>query len=231
MAELVRDHGLVLHAQDHAETDRIVTVLCAQHGLIEILAKGARRLERTWGAVLDLLNLAELIYYRRRTGLHLLREASILQTFPKVKGELGRLEAGLALAQWAKDLIPREVPDPRVFRLTLRFLSALEEGGTPEGLLRAYRLRLLSLLGYRPILSGCLSCGKREGLTWSAERGGLLCRECGGTGEEIPPRVWRAMEAMLRLPVAALSRLQLPETDLAAIDALLRGFRETQVLG
>ncbi|MGQ9700014.1 MAG: DNA repair protein RecO [Candidatus Bipolaricaulaceae bacterium] len=231
MAELVRDRGLVLHAQDHAETDRIVTALCAQHGLMEILAKGARRLERTWGAALDLLNLAELIYYRRRTGLHLLREASILQTFPKVKGELVRLEAGLALAQWANDLIPREVPDPRVFRLTLRFLSALEDGGTPEVLLRAYRLRLLSLLGYRPILSGCLSCGKREGLTWSAERGGLLCRECGGTGEEVPPRVWRAMEAMLRLPVAALSRLQLPETDLAAIDALLQGFRETQVLG
>lgn len=231
MAELVRDRGLVLHAQDHAETDRIVTVLCAEHGLIEILAKGARRLERTWGAALDLLNLAELIYYRRRTGLHLLREASVLQAFPLVKRELARLETGLALARWAKDLVPREAPDPRAFRLTLRFLLALEGGGTPEVLLRAYRLRLLSLLGYRPILSGCLICGKREGLTWSAERGGLLCRGCGGTGEEVPPRVWRAMEAMLRLPVAALSRLRLPETDLATMDTLLQRFREAQVLG
>ncbi len=229
MAELVRDRGLVLHTQDHAETDRIVSLLTEGHGQVEILVKGARRLEKTWGATLDLLNLAELIYYRRRTGLHLLREASVLQTFPEIKKDLARLETSLALAQWARDLIPRDVPDPRAFRLTLRFLLALESGAAPEVLHRAYCLRLLALLGYRPVLQGCLSCGKKEDLTWSTERGGLLCRGCGGEGVEVPPRVWRAMEAMLRLPLTALSRLQVPQADLTAMDALIQRFRETQV--
>lgn len=133
------------------------------------------------------------------------------------------------MAQWAKDLVPRELPDPRPFRLTLSFFSALEGNGAPEVLLCAYKFRLLTILGYRPVLSGCLSCGGKEKLAWSADRGGLLCRDCGGTGEEVPPRVWRAMEALLRLPLAALNHLHIPKEDLETIDAMLAAFRAAQV--
>lgn len=231
MAELVRDRGLVLFAQDQAETDRLLSLLSESHGQLEILAKGARRLECPWGADLDILNLVEIIYYRRRSGIHLLREASLLHAFSGMKKDLARLEAGLILACWARDLVPRETPDPRIFRLTLSFLWALEKGGSPEVLVRAYGLRLLSLLGYRPVLHACLSCGGQRELTWSPERGGLLCRNCGGRGEEISLHLRRTMEALLRLPLAALSRVHLTETDLKAIDQLIQGFRSAQVAG
>lgn len=229
MAELVRDRGLVLHTQDHAETDRIVSLLTESHGQVEILAKGARRLEKTWGAALDLLNLAEVIYYRRRSGLHLLREASLLRRFSQLSQDLARLEAGLTLARWARELVPKEAPDPRPFRLSLSFLFALDAGGPAEILLRAYQLRLLALLGYRPALHGCVACGKTEELVWSPDRGGLLCRSCGGEGEEVPARVWRTMDALLRLPLAALTRLRLPPEDLSHIDAMLSAFRAAQL--
>jgi|YelNatPaOPRAMG01_1025707.scaffolds.fasta_scaffold10358_8 hypothetical protein len=37
------------------------------------------------------------------------------------------------------------------------------------------------------------------------------------------------MEALLGLPLAALTRLRVPEEDLKAIDAMLTAFREAQV--
>lgn len=229
MAELARDRGIVLRTQDQAETDRIASILAEGRGRLEILAKGARRLEKTTGAVLDLLNLVEVVYYRRRSGLHLLREAALLQSFPRLRTELSRLEVGLAMAQWALELIPHEAPDPRPFRLCLSFLLALESGADPAVLLRAYRLRFLALLGYRPHLGGCLSCGAGHGLTWSPERGGLICRACGGEGEELPPRIWRTMDALLRLPFSAVLRLRLRPEDLRSIDALIASFRAFQV--
>ncbi len=229
MSEILRDRGLVLQTLDHAETDRVVSLLTEGRARLEILAKGARRLERTSGAALDLLNLVEVLYYRRRSGLHLLREASLIRSFPKIRADLPRLEASLRLAHWARDLVPREMPDPRPFRLSLGFLLALEGGAPPETFLCAYKIRLLAVLGYKPVLKGCLSCGRKEGLTWSAERGGFLCRNCGGSGEEVPPRVQRTMEALLRLPLAALSRLHIPAEDLKAIEAMLSSFRAAQV--
>jgi DNA repair protein RecO (recombination protein O) len=229
LAELLRDRGLVLRTQDFAETDLLVSLLSEKRGRLEILAKGARRMEKTSGAILDLLNLVEVVYYRRRSGLHLLREASLIRSFFQIRKDFERLEAGLSLARWALELVPREIPDSRPFRLTLSFLFALEGGGNPAVLLRAFRLRFLSLLGYRPILSGCLSCGKKEDLTWSAERGGLLCRACGGEGETVPPRIWHTMNALLRLPLSGLLRLKIPPEDLVTIDSLVEAFRTFQV--
>ncbi len=230
MPELVRDQGLVLRLQDQAETDRRVSLLSESRGRLELLVKGARRLERPFGAVLDLLNLVEVIYYRRRSGLHLLREATLIQDFPGIRQDLERLEAALLVLRWAWELVPREAPDPRAFRLTLGFLYALEKSASPRVLLAAYRLRLLSTLGYRPALHGCVACGKGEGLFWVPERGGLVCGECGGAGPEIPLRLRKAMDGLLRLPLGALLRLRLAPSDLEEIERLTLAFREAQLV-
>ncbi len=229
MPELVRDKVLVLRTQDHAETDRIVSVLSESRGRVEVLVKGARRLERPFGAVLDVLNLAEVIYYRRRSGLHLLREATLVHDFPGIRQDLHRLEVAVLLLRWAWELVPKEVPDPRPFRLTQSFLCAFEQRVAPQVLLAAYRLRLLSLLGFRPALQGCVLCGRQEDLVWVPERGGLLCRACGGEGPEVPPRLQKAMDGLLRLPLAALVRLRLPPADLAEIERLTLAFKGVQL--
>ena len=53
MAQLARATGIVLRTQNHAETDRIAVLLTPGEGRLDVLAKGARRLERASGAALD----------------------------------------------------------------------------------------------------------------------------------------------------------------------------------
>lgn len=227
MAELSRDRGIVLRTQDHAETDRIA-VLLTPRGRLDVLAKGARRLDRSAGAVLDPLHVVDVIHYRRR-GLHLLKEASLVRTFPHVRADLARATAALRALEWVVALVPPGSPDDRSYALTLSFLSALDEGLSPELFTVAYLLRLLSSGGHAPHLSGCMRCGGAENLLWCPEGGGLLCQRCGGGGEEVPPRLWRSLDALARLPAEALPRLRLEEDDLAWGLALLRSFREAQV--
>ncbi|MBC7220152.1 DNA repair protein RecO [Candidatus Bipolaricaulota bacterium] len=227
MAELARDRGIVLRTQDHAETDRIA-VLLTPRGRLDVLAKGARRLERSTGAVLDPLHVVDVIHYRRR-GLHLLKEASFVRTFPRVRGDLERATTALTALDWVVALVPRGAPDDRPYALTLEFLTALDEGLAPDMFTVAFTLRLLAAAGLAPHLSGCVRCGGTEDLTWAPGEGGLLCGRCGGRGEEIPPHLWRSLDALARLPVAALPRLRLTREDLAQGIALLHTFREAQL--
>ncbi len=227
MPELSRDRGVVLRTLDHAETDRIA-VLLTPRGRLDVLAKGARRIERSSGASLDPLHVVEAVYYRRR-GLHLLKEAGVVQTFPRVRGDLERATAALKALAWAAELVPRDQPDDRPYRLTLELLGALEEGLAPGVFAVAYTLRLLAVLGHAPHLGGCVRCGKGQDLTWSPERGGLLCRGCGGQGELLSPRLVKVLDALARLPVPALARLRLAEEDLNQGMALLAEFRDAQV--
>lgn len=227
MPELSRVRGIVLRTQDHAETDRIA-VLLTPRGRLDLLAKGARRLEQSTGAVLDPLHLVDAVYYRRR-GLHLLKEASIVRTFPHVRGELERATAALKAVAWAAELVPRDQPDNRPYRLTVELLDALEAELAPEVFAVAYTLRLLAVCGYAPHLAGCVRCGKEEDLTWSSEEGGLLCAGCGGKGGPVSLRLARSLGALARLPVPALACLRLPKQDLTQGMALLEEFREAQV--
>ncbi len=227
MAELARDRGIVLRTQDHAETDRIA-ILLTPRGRLDVLAKGARRLERSTGAVLDPLHVVDVIHYRRR-GLHLLKEASLVRTFPRVREDLERATTALAALDWVVALVPRGAPDERPYALTLEFLTALDKGLPPRVFTVAYLLRLLAAGGHAPHLHGCVRCAGTEGLTWCPERGGLLCERCGGHGDPVPTRLWRSLAALARLPVAALARLKLAEEDLVAGGRLLDAFRAAQL--
>lgn len=227
VAELTRDRGIVVRTQDHAETDRIA-VLLTPRGRLDVLAKGARRLEHAAGAVLDPLHVVDVIHYRRR-GLHLLKEVGFVRTFPAVRGDLDRATAALKALRWVTDFVPPDAPDDRPYTLTLELLDALDGGLATPVFTAAYQLRLLAAVGLGPHLGGCVGCGRAEGLTWSPERGGLLCTQCGGRGVPVPTRLWRSLDALARLPLPALARLRLADEDLAAGVALLQEFRVAQL--
>ncbi|MCX7750049.1 MAG: DNA repair protein RecO [Candidatus Bipolaricaulota bacterium] len=227
MAALSRDRGIVLRTHDHAETDRIA-VLLTPRGRLDLLAKGARRLEGSAGALLDPLHVLDVIYYRRR-GLPLLKEAAFVQTFPQVRGDLDRAAAALRALRWAADLFPSGSSDERPYLLTLESLAALERGLSPLLFTAAYTLRALALAGHGPYLTGCVRCGGGNGLTWVPERGGFLCAPCGGSGASVSPRLARTLDALARLPLDALELLQAPDEDLRQGIALLEEFRRAQV--
>ncbi len=228
MAQLVRDEGVVLAREDHMETDLIATALTKNHGKLRILAKAARRLTSPSGAVLDVANRVELIYYRRRE-LPLLREASLMRGFLRMREGPARLEAALRGLAWARDILPEGQPEPRAYHLVLSFLQTLEGGSSPDKVLLSFVLHLLSLLGYGPHLEGCVVCGATEELTWSMERGGLICRGCGGEGEALAPDFWRYLLAFQRLPVWAAGRIAMKEEDFQRAWALLQEFLSYQL--
>ncbi|MBC7097596.1 DNA repair protein RecO [Candidatus Bipolaricaulota bacterium] len=228
MARLSRARGIVLRTQDHAETDRIAILLTPNFGRLDLLAKGARRLDRPSGAALDVLNLVDVIFYLR-SGLALLRAVDLAGTFPNVRGDLDRLGFALAGVRWALRLVPRHAADPDSYKLLLGFLSALERGGPPRQLYLAYILGILSATGHRPHLDGCVRCGGERDLTWSPELGGLLCMGCGGEGEMLTPRLVHTLRGLARLPLSAAGKLRAEEGDLRAIEGLLHRFGEVQL--
>ena len=228
MAHLSRTRGIVLRLQDYAETDRIAVLLTPDEGRLDVLAKGARRLEKSSGAALDISNLVDLIYYRR-SGLALLKEVSLVRSFPGLRADLERLQVALEGLAWPLRLIPKGQPEPTAFRLTWEFLSLLEKGTPPSPLELGYRLQLLAALGHGPHLAGCVSCGREEELTWAPEAGGFLCRDCGGQGEILPLGVVRTLQALARFPLLALGRVQASAPVYAKIRELIDAFARVQL--
>ena len=248
--------GIIIRAHDFRESSRIVTLLSPEVGKFSLLAKGARRPESPLGAALDLLNRVEVVFYEGRSrGLRLLKEAALIASYPKLKRDYDRLEVALQGARALNLLLREGQRDRRIYQLFEELLEELDVGAnvnvnvSPSYLALGFKLKLIDLLGFGPILDRCSLCrepleaveaeaeAKAEaeveepGLWFSPEAGGTVCGPCHRgaadpalAGQAVEWRLVKALRMILRLPLRRLSRLVLPEELIAQGEELLDRF-------
>ncbi len=202
---IVEDNALVLRSLRYRETSRITTMLTRRFGKITVIAKGARDIKSPFGAALDPLTGAQIVFYlKKNRTLHLLRAAWVDRTFlSALTDPTGYFLASAAL-EFVNKILPDEDPCPEVYDILGSFLAELdEEPSNPRAsvLFKAFQLRLVSLLGYSPQIEECADCGGVLGeiAGFGVAEGGLLCRSCPGRGQVLPcsPDSRRMLRAIL----------------------------------
>jgi DNA repair protein RecO len=156
--------GLVLRTRRLTETSLIVHWLTPNLGRLATVAKGAFRPKSPFRGKLDLFYLADFSFVRsRRSELHTLREVSILETYPAIRRELGRVQQASYAAALVEQVTESETPLPEIFELVQEFFSAMTETQAEAQLLFGFELKLLAELGLEPDLSKSrLTAGARE---------------------------------------------------------------------
>ncbi len=200
---LASSEGIVLKTHALGDTSRIVVIYTREHGLLKLVAKGARKTPSRFGYALEPLSRSRFVFYLKPDReLHLLSQADTLAPTGSRITELTRL----AHAQAALELIDRLVwgaePHAELYDLlaaTLEAVAAAPEAALPA-ITIAYELQVASLLGYRPRLDACAGCGGALSprRLFSPARGGLLCDACAASEP-----------ALVRLSADALAGLSL----------------------
>jgi DNA repair protein RecO (recombination protein O) len=180
---LVSSEGIVLKTHALGDTSRIATVYTRDHGLVKLVAKGARKLPSRFGVALEPLTRARFTYYLKTDReLHLLSKADTAAPYGVNIGDLARL----AHAQAAIELIDRLVweaePHPELFDLLVQTIEACTRAprASLPAVTIAFELQVAIALGYRPRLDACAGCdgALSSRRLFSAARGGLLCDRC-----------------------------------------------------
>lgn len=156
--------GIILRTRPLTETSLIVQWLSPEHGRIDTVAKGARRNKSPFRGKLDLFFEADFTFVpSRRSELHTLREAGVLDTHPALRTDLARLQ----LASYAVTLIEqtteKQTPMPEFHELLRSLLKNLASHTAEPKLALAFEWKLLSHLGQQPdSAQGTLSPGARK---------------------------------------------------------------------
>lgn len=178
------DRGVVLRETETKETDKILTLLTWEAGKIGVIARGARRKNYKFAAAAQPLAYAEWTLYQRKDW-HYASDASTLDLFPGLRGDLTALALGCYMAELTEAVCPEDVPAPELLRHLLNGLYALSTLRKPPALVKpAFELRLLCLAGYEPLADACALCGKEDPAepVLDTVQGVLRCRDCGGGG-------------------------------------------------
>lgn len=178
--------ALLLARVTYGEADLVVTLFTESLGRVSALARGARRSSKRFGGALEPIHTLRVSLDERSRGeLVPLRETSIEVAREKLAGNLESLTvAGKALS-WLRKAAPPRTPEPAAWDAIVQFLDLLErDPGRQSERLVALGMRMLEAFGWGLELSRCVRCGKlcpvEQTALVSPERGGLVCRACGG---------------------------------------------------
>lgn len=189
--------GIVLRSVDTKESDKILTVLTAELGKIPVVAKGARSRRSRVTAATQLLAYAEFTLSESH-GWQYLAEASTLELFDGVRRDVELLSLGSYFAELTETVAYEESEAGNILSLLLNALYALGTLRRPPELVRAaFELKLMSLIGFEPLLEGCAVCGERDPAqpVLDLQGGVLRCRTC-GIGGGCAPLTAGALAAM-----------------------------------
>jgi len=182
--------AIVLRVNDLGESDKIVTFYSNECGRMAGIAKGAKRSKKRFSNKLEIFSLLEVIYDNRgRSGLVRIDEAELLDPFINLRENYDRYVSAALACELVYCWTGEYDADKGIFSLLRWMLQSIDQGSPPRMAQIYFQVKLYTLLGYRPHLSGCIRCGNPEqpgtDHVFFPGRHGLLCRNCA------PPLVTR----------------------------------------
>jgi len=200
MATYLTDDGICLRVTDFSETSQIVGMFTRRHGLVPLIAKGAKRASKknVMSGPLDLLTSGEVVFVPAKEAggggagggvqLGTLAAWELADHRRALRGNLAALNAAMMCAEITTHLVHPLDPHEELFGELEAALALLGEemnwsnGGEAAGsigrVLVAYVKAALMAAGYWPQFGACLKCGKPPGdapMRFSVRGGGILC--------------------------------------------------------
>jgi DNA repair protein RecO (recombination protein O) len=176
-----RVEAIVLRHSDWGEADRLLWLFTRELGKVRAVAKGIRKPRSRKAGHLEPFTRSSLLLAWGR-DLWIVTQAEAVDACLSLREDLLRL----GYASYVIELLDRftyEEGENRVlYRLLADTLERLDQEPDPVLAVRYYEVRLLDIVGYRPQLFTCVSCGKDiqpEAQYFSPSLGGVLCPSCG----------------------------------------------------
>jgi DNA repair protein RecO (recombination protein O) len=173
--------AIVLRQIIYGESDLIVSLLSAEHGIIRGFAHGGRRSVKRFGSALAPFSTIDVRWQSSRTELVTFLDADLLSAREAIRHSVMRLGLAYYAVELLEMLLNPGESQPILFRLLQGYLDALAEGENSRQARLLFELRLVQQLGYIPHLLHCSECFVQFSHTpvaFDPARGGSLCPAC-----------------------------------------------------
>ena len=155
--------GLVLKETRYKESDRILTILTPELGVISASAQSSLRLKSKLFSACGLFCYSEFTLVPGR-NMYTVREAEVKNVFHGISASIEGMSLAMYMAEMAMTLSPTGQEAQR----ELRVIKAV------------FELRTMSECGFMPQIVCCRDCGVYDGAAFylDVQEGHLLCADC-----------------------------------------------------
>ena len=158
---IIKTKGIVTKIVNYSDNDKILTVITADQGKIQVFCKGAQKPKSAILASTEFLSFSEFVLYEGKSEMYNLSSADVIEVFYNIRIDLDKLSYATTMAQMMNDVCQEGELSYQKLQLFLNTLYVLSE--TDKNLdfvFSVFRIRLLAILGFIPRLASCTTCNR-----------------------------------------------------------------------
>jgi DNA repair protein RecO (recombination protein O) len=176
-----KTEALVLNKYDLRETSLLANFFTRDYGKISGELKGIRAEPDKFASNLEIFSHNEIIFYRKRnSSVHLVSQADKRNNFTGIRLDMNKITNASFMMELISAVMPQEDKNTDVFDLSMNCLQEMEGTQNPDKIMTIFKIKMLSLSGFKPHFDSCVSCSDRilGQSKFSLSLGGLLCPRC-----------------------------------------------------
>lgn len=181
----IKTKAIVIACKNVSDVDKIVTLFTPSHGLIEAVAKGAKRIRSPLSGATQQFTYGEFdLYYTSDRNYYSINNATIISSFLNLTGNTEKFATATYMTKLIYSI---NNTSNRADEQVLLLASALYVLNKAEDsfylIRRIYEFKFLCLEGYMPELVNCTQCGKPvtdDEFVFFNDETGIICSDCCG---------------------------------------------------
>nr|WP_307990256.1 DNA repair protein RecO [uncultured Niameybacter sp.] len=215
---VIKVMGIILKEYVVGESDKYITLFTKELGKIQASAPRAKKFDKGMASGTEMFVYGEFIMTQYKHTYKLIAVESKF-TFHRLREDLTTLSYASYIAEFISEVSVEGSGNEHLLSLMLHTLHSLDKMGDKACLRirRTFEMRALSLLGFRPELDACISCGQKmkedqnKRYTICPEEGGMVCEACKAEYKTISISYtsWYVLHYILAEPIKTLFHFEI----------------------
>ncbi len=175
-------------------------------------------------AATQFLCFGEYLLYKSGNS-YSINSCEIIEVFYDIRTDLDKLKYASYITKIINDVTTENQNTYKVLQLYLNTLYMISETNKNLSLINStFMLRLLSIIGFRPVIDECKNCKTKEDLNYfSFKDSGLKCRVCGKQDKgaiEINPTTKDAIRYIILSDSKKIFSFKVPEETIKELEII-----------
>lgn len=230
----IKTKGIIIQENNMGDYDKMLTMLTPGNGKISCVAKGARRPKSALLAGTQFLCFGDYMLYEGTSTYHM-NSCETIEVFYNLRIDLDKLNYAVEMSKLVYSVTNENENSFEILQLFLNSLYTLSETDKNIDLILAiFKLRLASIIGFRPDVSGCKSCRTKEDLIYfSFKDSGFKCGICAKQDKstmQIATATMDAIKYIVLSPAKKLFSFNIPDNCIKELSILAKIYLENKIV-
>lgn len=231
--KLLKVKGIIIAEKTVADFDKIVTILTPNMGKIEAAAKGSRRPKSLLMAATQFLCFGEYVLYKSGNN-YSINSCETIEVFYDIRTDLDKLKYAAHITKIVNDVTTENQNTYKLMQLYLNTLYMISETDKNLSLINSvFTLRLLSIIGFRPMIDECKNCKTKDDLTYfSFKDSGFKCSICAKQDKgamEISPTTKDAIRYIILANAKKIFSFEVPKETIKELEIISKIYLENKL--